>query len=68
MAKTFEECIILIEHLLGIHLLSWQEEILRAIYEDRPIYYRPARGVGITTLDQAIFALMLLKGEYENEE
>ena len=63
---AFEEYIMIIERWLGIHLLYWQKEVLRAIYEDRPFYYRPARGIGITTLEQAAIILMLLKGEDKN--
>ena len=66
MKMTFEEYVILIERWLGIHLRYHQKEVLRAIYEEKPFYYRSARGVDMTTLEQAVILLMLLKGEDEN--
>ena len=64
--KTFEDCLIFIENELGFPLLAWQKEVLRAIYEDRPYYYRPARGIGMTTLDKAVILLAAFKEENEN--
>ena len=64
--KTFEDCLTFIENELGIYLLAWQKEALRAIYEDRPYYYRPARGIGMTTLDKAVVLLAEFTKENEN--
>ena len=61
--KTFEDCIVLIEHELGFPLLTWQKDVLQNIYENKPYYYRPARGMGMTTLEKAALLLAILKKE-----
>ena len=61
---TFEDCLTFIEDNLGIQLLTWQKEVLRAIYENKPYYYRPARGMGISTLEKAV----ILLAEFKKEE
>jgi hypothetical protein len=61
--KTYEDCLNFIEDNLGIQLRCWQKEVLRTIYENNPFYYRPASGVGITTLEEAVLLLEEFKKE-----
>lgn len=65
--KTFEDCLSFIENKLGFPLLAWQKEALRAIYENKPCYYRPARGIGMTMFEKAVVLLMAIKEEDNNE-
>lgn len=56
--KTFEDCLAFIENQLGVHLLLWQKEALRLIYEHERFYLIPNARCG-----KAIFvkAAQLLK-------
>ena len=65
--KTFENFLIFVEDNLGIQLLSWQKDVLQDMYENRPVYYRPARGIGMTTLEKAVLLLEEFKKENGNE-
>ena len=62
---TFEGHLSFIENELSIKLLDWQKEVLQKIYENNPYYFRPARGIGITTLNKAMILLEELKKENE---
>lgn len=64
---TFKEYLTLIENELGIKLLAWQKDALQDMYENRPVYYRPARGIGMTTLEKAVLLLTEFKKENEND-
>lgn len=66
--KTFENFLSFVERELGIYLLSWQKDVLQNIYENQPVYYRPARGMGMTTLEKAVLLLAEFKKENENEQ
>lgn len=61
--KTFEDCLFFIENTLGIYLLSWQKEVLQKMYENKPFYYRPCRGIGLTTLEKAAILMIEFKKE-----
>lgn len=65
--KAFEECFTFIENHIGIKLLAWQKDVLQDMYKNRPVYYRPARGIGMTTLEKAVLLLTEFKKENENE-
>jgi hypothetical protein len=52
--KTFEGYLAYIEDELGITLLDWQKEFLQAVYECRPLYYYPSRGMGRDTVMRAL--------------
>lgn len=67
MMDRFEEYLNLIENELGIKLLAWQKDVLQDMYENRPVYYRPARGIGMTTLEKAVLLLTEFKKENEND-
>lgn len=54
MVKDFETCLAFIESELGVRLLPYQKEILKMIYEDKQIYYMPARGSNKRILAQSI--------------
>lgn len=51
---TFEEFIDLIEHKFGVKLCEYQKILLRAYYEDRPIYYMPGRHHGLKMVTTAM--------------
>lgn len=62
--KTCEDCLDFIENQLGIHLLTWQKEALRMIYENNPCEYRlPGRGCGRTVFKKATKLLEEMKKE-----
>ena len=65
--ETFDGCLSFIEDYLGIKLLAWQKDVLQDMYENRPVYYRPARGIGMTTLEKAVLLLTEFKKENEND-
>lgn len=67
MKKTFEYYLSLIENQIGISMLSWQEEALRMIYENKSDYYiSRARGCGRTVFKKAAKLLEEFKKEIEN--
>ena len=68
MNKSFDGCIAFIEDELNIHLLSWQKEMLRHIYENKPYYFMPGRGCGLTTFNKAHILLEVYKKENNNEQ
>ena len=65
-AKTFEDCVVFIENQLGLCLLAWQKESLRMIYENKPCYFLPGRGCGLTVFNKAAKLLEeLMEDNYE---
>lgn len=61
--KTFEGCLAYIEDELGITLLDWQKEFLQAVYECRPLYYYPSRGMGRGTVMHALKILEAIEAD-----
>ena len=59
--KPFEDCLSFIEDYLGIQLFSYQKEVLKMVYDNKPYYYLPARGSGLTTFRKAMMLLEELK-------
>lgn len=64
--RTFEYCLAFIEDELGVKLFDCQKEFLRQMYEHKPHYYQPSKGIGITMLDRAVILLAELKKENGN--
>lgn len=61
--KTFEDCLAFIENQLGVHLLLWQKEALRLIYENKRFYLIPNTRGGKTTFVKAAQLLEEIKKE-----
>lgn len=67
--RTYEDFLFFAENQLGIRFLEWQKDVLRKVYENKPLYYRPARGIGMTTLEKAVMLLEVFKeDEVSNEQ
>ena len=54
MKKPFEAYLTLIESTLEVRLFDWQKEILRAIYDDKHLYWYPGRISGVTQFYRAV--------------
>lgn len=61
--KTFEVCLSFIENELGVQLLAWQKEALQHMYENKPYYFIPGRGGGLTMFNKAQILLEVYKKE-----